>query len=122
MATANVYISNMSSDLPSIAKTAGNGDVDARWVSEDRLYVNGVTQEALEAALAAYNHDAFVDNRATIALRAERDKLLAESDWTQFSDVTISNREAWKTYRQTLRDLPASTADPKSPSWPAKPE
>ena len=43
-------------------------------------------------------------------LRIERDKLLAASDWRASSDLTLST--AWKTYRQSLRDLPAS-ASPK---------
>ena len=43
-------------------------------------------------------------------LRVERDRLLAETDWMGNSDVTMSS--AWKTYRQELRDLPASS-DPK---------
>ena len=45
-------------------------------------------------------------------LRVERDKLLAACDWTQSRDLTLSNDDAWKTYRQALRDLPAS-ASPK---------
>ena len=43
-------------------------------------------------------------------LRVERDRLLAETDWTALGDVTMSS--AMKTYRQALRDLPASS-DPK---------
>ena len=43
-------------------------------------------------------------------LRIERDKLLAACDWRASSDLTLS--DAWKTYRQSLRDLPAS-ASPK---------
>ena len=43
-------------------------------------------------------------------LRVERDKLLAACDWRASSDLTLS--DAWKTYRQNLRDLPAS-ASPK---------
>ena len=43
-------------------------------------------------------------------LRAERDRLLAETDWMGNSDVTMSS--AWKKYRQDLRDLPANS-DPK---------
>jgi len=45
-------------------------------------------------------------------LRAERDKLLTACDWTQSRDLTLSNDDSWKTYRQALRDLPAS-ASPK---------
>jgi len=43
-------------------------------------------------------------------LRVERDSKLAKTDWRASSDVTLST--AWKTYRQSLRDLPAS-ASPK---------
>lgn len=45
-------------------------------------------------------------------LRVERDRLLTACDWTQSRDLTLSNDDAWKTYRQALRDLPAS-ASPK---------
>ena len=43
-------------------------------------------------------------------LRVERDAKLAACDWRASSDLTLST--AWKTYRQSLRDLPAS-ASPK---------
>ena len=43
-------------------------------------------------------------------LRVERDAKLAKTDYMALSDVTMT--EAWKTYRQSLRDLPAS-ASPK---------
>ena len=59
-------------------------------------------------------------------LRLQRDEKLAETDWWGISDLTMSNDR--KTYRQALRDLPAS-ADPKLDSdnfltkvtWPTKP-
>jgi len=37
-------------------------------------------------------------------LRAHRDQALAASDWRALKDVTLPN--AWKEYRQALRDLP----------------
>jgi len=43
-------------------------------------------------------------------LRVERDRLLAACDWRASSDLTLADN--WKTYRQALRDLPAS-ASPK---------
>ena len=43
-------------------------------------------------------------------LRLERNGRLAKTDWRASSDLTLST--AWKTYRQSLRDLPA-TASPK---------
>ena len=63
-----------------------------------------------------------------VELRKQRDAKLAETDWTALSDVTLSDN--MKTYRQALRDLPAS-ADGKDASlkdgvlenvkWPLKP-
>ena len=41
-------------DMPTIAEAAGNGDMDARWYAEGRLYVRGVTQAALDAAAAQW--------------------------------------------------------------------
>ena len=45
-------------------------------------------------------------------LRAERNKLLAACDWVVLTDsqLTTSKKTAWKTYRQSLRDLPASSS------------
>ena len=61
-------------------------------------------------------------------LRLERDRRIKLTDWRASSDLTLS--DAWKTYRQALRDLPAS-ATPKlnynydldltSVSWPTEP-
>ncbi len=61
-------------------------------------------------------------------LRVERDRLLAETDWMANSDVTLADN--WKTYRQQLRDLPASASpklssdgslDMSSVTFPTKP-
>lgn len=38
-------------------------------------------------------------------VREQRDLLLQASDWTQMSDVTLSNKTDWATYRQALRDF-----------------
>ena len=52
-----------------------------------------------------------------------RDILLKESDWTQFTDspLTDSKKDEWKTYRQSLRDLPATESDPENATFPTKP-
>jgi len=52
-------------------------------------------------------------------LRQERDRLLAATDWTANSDVTMS--DDMRTYRQALRDLPANTSDPENVTYPTKP-
>ena len=56
-------------------------------------------------------------------LRAERDRRLAATDWVTLKAYSTSTPvpEAWATYMQALRDLPATTEDPKNPVWPAVP-
>ena len=52
-------------------------------------------------------------------LREQRDKLLAETDWTASTDVTMSAEMT--EYRKLLRDLPANTTDVFNPVYPTKP-
>ena len=61
-------------------------------------------------------------------LRIERNLRLAVTDWRASYDLTLST--AWKTYRQSLRDLPASatptlnsdgTLDISSVNFPSEP-
>lgn len=40
-------------------------------------------------------------------LRRQRNKLLVETDYMALSDVTMT--DAWKTYRQELRDITKQT-------------
>ncbi|SIO94666.1 tail fiber assembly protein [Vibrio spartinae] len=56
-------------------------------------------------------------------VRGMRDKLIAETDWTQMSDtpLTEAQKTAFTTYRQTLRDIPQTYDDPGSVIWPDKP-
>ena len=47
-------------------------------------------------------------------MRNHRDRLLKESDWTQVADAPV-DQQAWATYRQALRDFPATwTAGPEA--------
>ena len=51
--------------------------------------------------------------------RALRDSLLAATDWTANSDVTMS--DAMRVYRQALRDVPSQAGFPDNVTWPVKP-
>lgn len=53
-------------------------------------------------------------------LRLRRDALLAASDFRMVADAPWS-QEAWRLYRQALRDLPVNTIDPRTGPWPAEP-
>ena len=60
-------------------------------------------------------------------LRIERDKRITKTDWRASSDLTLS--DAWKTYRQALRDITTQTPklnseyelDLTSVIWPTEP-
>ena len=80
-------------------------DEDAQTVTNDQAQADA---DALASSWAS--------------LRTERNALLASSDWTQSPDSPLDDKADWATYRQELRDLPASTEDPDSPSWPTPPE
>ncbi len=58
------------------------------------------------------------------AIRAQRAQRLAQSDWVEAPDASISAaaRAGWRVYRQLLRDWPARVADPLNPPpWPDDP-
>jgi hypothetical protein len=56
-------------------------------------------------------------------LRATRNALLTACDWTQIADCTIPKKSEWATYRQTLRDFPATVSDARATvTWPHNPD
>ena len=54
-----------------------------------------------------------------IAVRRDRNRKLAETDYLALSDNTISGD--MQIYRQKLRDVPKDNSDPDDITWPAKP-
>ena len=60
-------------------------------------------------------------------LRIERDARIVKTDWRASSDLTLT--DAWKTYRQALRDITTQTPkldsnyqlDLTSVTWPTEP-
>ena len=61
------------------------------------------------------------DEELAAAIRAERDALLAATDWTQLPDVPEETRALWADYRQALRDVPQQDGFPHDINWPEKP-
>jgi hypothetical protein len=52
-------------------------------------------------------------------IRNERNRRLAESDWTQGKDIPDSVSGPWAIYRQALRDLPSTITEPCTfTNWP----
>jgi hypothetical protein len=91
---------------------------DLAWMFSDTTDEDGVTttkaqheaayQTALDAGTAERN-------------RTKRDGLLADTDWTGMSDVTMTS--AMTTYRQALRDITGHSDWPNldEADWPTKP-
>jgi hypothetical protein len=57
----------------------------------------------------------------TSRMRHQRDRLLAESDWTQTHDDPTGKRDEWATYRQALRDLPSTWTPGAEVNFPDPP-
>ena len=109
---------------------------EARWVCRGDTYAGlewldetqtKPTEEEINAKIAEL--EAAEPARQ---VREIRNRLLAESDWTQSRDVVLLNDTTWQQYRQDLRDLPASASftpkldsngvlDMSSVTWPLKP-
>lgn len=59
-------------------------------------------------------------DRKAAEVRAERNTKLSETDWTQITDAT-TDKQAWATYRQALRDISAQSGFPLTIVWPDAP-
>ena len=91
--------------------------------------INGVEIPMTEAEIISRKaEEAEWDNNnspfslAMESFRLIRNSLLAETDWTANSDVTMS--EAMRTYRQELRDLTnglTTVEEVEAVIWPTKP-
>jgi hypothetical protein len=59
----------------------------------------------------------------SIIMRLKRDSLLLQSDWTQFADSPLSDskKAEWATYRQQLRDFPATWTPADTAEFPDQP-
>ena len=84
--------------------------------------VNGVnvemTTEEIAEIQAVRDNNPSPTEMLKYLKREARDNLLAETDWMATSDYTMS--DAWKTYRQALRDLPSVSGFPNV-DFPTKP-
>jgi hypothetical protein len=81
-----------------------------------------ITSPAIPSSLSLIE-DPLKSSPLWAKLREERNKKLAECDYTVLADadLTTAQKTAWKAYRQSLRDLPEVSQDPDSVVWPTKP-
>ena len=118
----------MKHDIPSALQELKPG---AEWVLRGAQYsglewVDSSQTKPTETEVS--NKIAALDAaEAMKLLRVERDARISKTDWRASSDLTLT--DAWKTYRQALRDITTQTPkldsnyelDLTSVTWPTEP-
>ena len=115
----NVDLSWIASDVHAVQwdSTTNKGQVEYNDLSKFPTYLTeigdwqqAVTDHANEKTAAAAALEAARNHLTEV--KDHRNWLLAVSDWTRLDDVTLAadKKTAWQTYRQALRDLPATIA------------
>mgnify|MGYP005997138685 FL=1 len=103
----------------------GVEEINGQWFTR---FVAGpiftdTTDDEGNVTTAADNEAAYrarIDAEAAERVRTERNKKLADTDWTQLADSS-ANTTSWATYRQALRDLPTTDGWPHNITWPTEP-
>ena len=103
----------------------GVEQIDGKWFTKyvlgpiftDVVLENGTT---ITAATLETSYKKVKDDERAVSMRAERDGLLTQTDWTQLLDSSDANKAAWTTYRQALRDITSQSGFPWSVTWPVK--
>ena len=120
--------------IPTITEALRALAPNAEWSCEDTYSsiiwhkMNGddePSESAINTKITAINNAKPMEE-----LRRQRDSKLTETDWvvTKADETSAAVSNDWKTYRQALRDLPAS-ASPQlddnenltNVTWPTKP-
>ena len=114
LSTGLIHTQGQSSldNLSDIVLNSGDGILEGE---HDRA-----TQKIVDGAAVSYTPNFWPK------VRRDRDLLLTESDWTQVADtpLTDSKKAEWATYRQALRDVPAtnsSVTNIDNVVWPTEP-
>lgn len=118
--TGGFYCADIHGDLMPADAVPVSDDEHGRLLSGQAAGQRIVPDAAGRPALADQLRPNADEQRA--ALRAERDRLLAASDFSQMPDapLTKGQRDRWRAYRQALRDLPAAS-DLTAVQWPVPP-
>ena len=104
----------------------GVEQVDGKWFTKhvlgpmftDRPATD--TEPAQTAAEQEAAYKAQKDAEQAKAVRDDRNKRLADCDWTQVADAPV-DKAAWAAHRQALRDVTAQEGFPWNVQWPEQP-
>lgn len=107
----------------------GVEQINGKWYTKHVLgpIFTDYTQEDGTVVTAAEQEIAYKSNKdaeQAKSVRASRETLLKETDWTQLDDTPFDNAKkmAWANYRQALRDIPLQAGFPWEVQWPVKPQ
>lgn len=99
---------------------SGVEEIEGKWYTRYELGPVFIDTEGATAAEQEAAYKAQKDAEQWVLVRADRNKRLADCDWTQLADATV-DAAAWAVYRQALRDLPQNNPDPFNIVWPTSP-
>ena len=74
-----------------------------------------------QSAINGISDKTITSEQNMAALRAARNVKLSETDWMSLPDAPTMS-DAWKKYRQDLRDITDSATSLEDVTWPTKPE
>ena len=111
--------------------------VTYRWTDETQtklLKIDGAVRTLFKAGIQGPSQEEYLEwvaegNTAESAegitwakIRAKRDQILQDTDWTMTPGCTVDQAQ-WAAYRQNLRDLTSTYAEtgPESVVWPVQP-
>jgi hypothetical protein len=98
----------------------GVEEINGQWFTK---YIAGPVFTDNEDATAEEQEAAYrqrIDDEQAKVVRDDRNKRLADCDWTQLPD-SPADHEAWAAYRQDLRDVTAQVGFPWDITWPEQP-
>ena len=108
-----------------VSTRSGVEEIDGKWFTK---FIAGpvftdTTDSEGNVTTAADNEAAYkanIDTQAAAAVRSERNRLIAETDWVivMAKETGTNIPSAVKTYRQALRDLPSAAGFPHTMAWP----
>jgi hypothetical protein len=107
------------------AQRDGVEEINGQWFTK---YIAGpvftdYTDDEGVVHTAAEQYEAYCftkDEAQAKVVRDDRNKRLADCDWTQLPD-SPADHEAWATYRQELRDVTDQEGFPWDVTWPTEP-
>lgn len=94
-------------------------DLSTHKLTATTPYIEGGTVYTVTVEAKSQEDIAAETAAKATKVRAQRDQLLAATDWRFRIDQNPS--QAWRDYCQALRDVPAQSGFPDTVSWPVAP-